>query len=158
MYLCFALHEGQAENYLYVFPYDLNTCLTFIVSFSWSFVCVHFHVITWLLSFYCQDYVFHPHVLSSFDPSTQCLLRWSRLCRCISGTNLLTRCHSASSLFSVVFVFQKWYTGNILRIGWNKFLKSYFSRKLPEIRRGEGEGPQASLTLGWRGPGPGRTV
>jgi hypothetical protein len=27
-------HEGQAENYLYVFPYDLNTCLTFIVSFS----------------------------------------------------------------------------------------------------------------------------
>jgi hypothetical protein len=26
-------HEGQAENYLYVFPYDLNTRLTFIVSF-----------------------------------------------------------------------------------------------------------------------------
>jgi hypothetical protein len=37
-----------------------------------------------------------------------------------SGTNLLTRCHSASSLFSVVFVFQKSYTGNILRIGRNK--------------------------------------
>jgi hypothetical protein len=29
-------------------------------------------------------------------------------------TNLLTRCHSASSLFSAVFVFQKSYTGNIL--------------------------------------------
>jgi hypothetical protein len=27
-------HEGQAENHLYVFPYDLNTHLTFIVSFS----------------------------------------------------------------------------------------------------------------------------
>jgi hypothetical protein len=27
-----------------------------------------------------------------------------------SGTNLLTRCHSASSLFSAVFVFQKSYT------------------------------------------------
>jgi hypothetical protein len=37
-------HEGQAENHLYVFPCDLNTHLTFIVSFSWSFVCVHFHV------------------------------------------------------------------------------------------------------------------
>jgi hypothetical protein len=36
------------------------------------------------------------------------------------GTNLLTRCHSASSLFSVVFVFQKSYTGNILGIGQNK--------------------------------------
>jgi hypothetical protein len=27
-------HEAQAENHLYVFPYDLNTRLTFIVSFS----------------------------------------------------------------------------------------------------------------------------
>jgi hypothetical protein len=27
-------HEGQAENHLYLFPYDLNTHLTFIVSFS----------------------------------------------------------------------------------------------------------------------------
>jgi hypothetical protein len=30
-----------------------------------------------------------------------------------SGTNLLTRCHSVSSLFSAIFVFQKSYTGNI---------------------------------------------
>jgi hypothetical protein len=45
-----------------------------------------------------------------------------------SGTNLLTRCHSASSLFSAVFVFQKSYTGNILRIGWNKSWTSYFYR------------------------------
>jgi hypothetical protein len=30
----FALYEGQAENHLYVFPYDLNTRLTFIVLFS----------------------------------------------------------------------------------------------------------------------------
>jgi hypothetical protein len=37
-----------------------------------------------------------------------------------SRTNLLTRCHSVSSLFSAVFVFQKSYTGNILRIWWNK--------------------------------------
>jgi hypothetical protein len=81
-------HEGQVENHLYVFPYDLNTCLTFIVSFSWSFVCVHFHVITWLLSFFYQDYIFHAHVLSSFDPSAQCLYIWSRLCRCMSPQNL----------------------------------------------------------------------
>jgi hypothetical protein len=54
-------HEGQAKNHLYVFPYDLNTCLTFIVSFSWSFICVLFHGITWLLSFFYQDYIFHAH-------------------------------------------------------------------------------------------------
>jgi hypothetical protein len=29
---------------LYVFPYDLNTRLTFIISFLWSFICVLFHV------------------------------------------------------------------------------------------------------------------
>jgi hypothetical protein len=38
------------------------------------------------------------------------------------------RRHSASSLFSVVFVFQKSYTGNILRIGRNKIRTSYFYR------------------------------
>jgi hypothetical protein len=37
-----------------------------------------------------------------------------------SGTNILTRCHSASSLFSAIFVFQKSYTGNILGIRKNK--------------------------------------
>jgi hypothetical protein len=45
-----------------------------------------------------------------------------------SGTNLLTRCHSASSLFSAIFVFQKSYTGNILGIGRNKSQTSYFYR------------------------------
>jgi hypothetical protein len=81
-------HEGQAENHLYVFPYDLNTRLTFIVLFSRSFVCVLFHVITWLLSCFYQDYIFHAHVLSSFDPSAQCLHILSRLCRCMSPQKL----------------------------------------------------------------------
>jgi hypothetical protein len=45
-----------------------------------------------------------------------------------SKTNLLTRCHSASFLFSAVFVFQKSYTGYILGIGRNKSRTSYFYR------------------------------
>jgi hypothetical protein len=61
-------------------------------------------------------------------------------------------------MFSAIFVFQKRYTGNILEIGRNKFLKSYFIRELPEIRREVGEGPHAALTPGWRGPGPGRAA
>jgi hypothetical protein len=52
-----------------------------------------------------------------------------------SRTNLLTRCHSASSLFSTIFVFQKSYTGNILRIGRNKDQNSYFSRMKDEDRK-----------------------
>jgi hypothetical protein len=73
-----------------------------------------------------------------------------------SGTNLLTRCHSASSLFSAIFVFQKNYTGNILGIGRNKSQSSRNLPKLPENQRGDEEGPQAGHTIGWRGPGPDR--
>jgi hypothetical protein len=66
-----------------------------------------------------------------------------------SGNNLLTRCHSASSLFSVVFVFQKSYTGNILGFGQNKSQTCYFPEVSwsPKMRR---RGPEARLTLGWR--------
>jgi hypothetical protein len=51
-----------------------------------------------------------------------------------SRTNLLTRCHSASSQFSAIFVFQKSYTGNILRIRRNKSRSSYFSRHETESK------------------------
>jgi hypothetical protein len=71
------------------------------------------------------------------------------------GTKLLTRCHSANSLFSAVFVFQKRYTGNILGIGRNKSQTFYFSRSITKMRR---RGPGAGHTLGRRGPGSGRTT
>jgi hypothetical protein len=58
-----------------------------------------------------------------------------------SGTNLLPRCHSASSLFSAVFVLQKSYIGNILGIRRNKSRSSYFSRYEMESKA-ETEGDQ----------------
>jgi hypothetical protein len=67
-----------------------------------------------------------------------------------SGTNLLMRCHNASSLFFAVFVFQKSYIGNILGIGRNKSRSSYF----PDTRRvqsRDGGGPTGRRTIGWRG-------
>jgi hypothetical protein len=73
------------------------------------------------------------------------------------GTNLLTRCHSASSLFSVVFVFQKRYTGNILGIGRNEARTFYFSWTRDEDRRRAGGGPGTHHTRGWHAPPPGRT-
>jgi hypothetical protein len=63
-----------------------------------------------------------------------------------SGTSLLMRCHSASSLFSAIFVFQKSYTGNILGIGRNKSRTSRNLPKLPENRRGDGTKPEGGLT------------
>jgi hypothetical protein len=70
-----------------------------------------------------------------------------------SGTNLLTRCHSTSSLFSAVFVFQKCYTGNILRIGRNKSQTSRYFMELPEHRRGDGAEPEGGHTIGRHGLG-----
>jgi hypothetical protein len=69
------------------------------------------------------------------------------------GTNLLTRCYSVSSLFSAVFVFQKSYIGNILGIGRNKNRTSKNLPKLPEVWRGDGEGPRADHTTGRHGLG-----
>jgi hypothetical protein len=59
-----------------------------------------------------------------------------------SETNLLTRCHSASFLFSAIFVFQKSYTGNILGIGQNKSEVSIFldTRQSPKQRRSGARG------------------
>jgi hypothetical protein len=57
-----------------------------------------------------------------------------------SGTNLLMRCHSASSLFSAIFVFQKSYTGNILGISKKKEIFS----ELDETKAKSSIFPEAS--------------
>jgi hypothetical protein len=62
-----------------------------------------------------------------------------------SETNLLTRRHSASSLFSIVFVFQKSYTGNILGIGRNKTEPPIFLEHESESKA-ETEGGQDMAT------------
>jgi hypothetical protein len=54
-------------------------------------------------------------------------------------------------MFSAIFVFQNSYTGNILGIGQNKSQTSYYLTKLPEVRRGDGGGPQGGHTIGRRG-------
>jgi hypothetical protein len=73
-------------------------CMFFLMIWTHVWLSLfHFHdllfvfffmIITFLLSFFYQDYIFHAHVLSSFDPSTQCLHIWSRLCRCMSPQKL----------------------------------------------------------------------
>jgi hypothetical protein len=91
-----------------------------------------------------------------FTPFASCFVYTLWRFYAIFGTNLLTRCHSASFLFSAIFVFQKSYTGNILRIGRNKFGNSYFYQTEDEDQTGAEEGPEAGHTTGGRGPAPGR--
>jgi hypothetical protein len=89
-----------------------------------------------------------------FTPFASCFVYTSLRFYAISRTNLLTRCHRASSLFSALFVFQKSYTGNILRIGQNKSQNSYFSQTKDEYRKRAGGGPEGRLTRGWHAPWP----
>jgi hypothetical protein len=76
-----------------------------------------------------------------------------------SGTNLLTRCHGASSLFSAIFVFQKSYIGNILKTGRNKTRTSYFYRSFAktedEIEGGQKPGSPQGV---WPSPWPRRSM
>jgi hypothetical protein len=76
-----------------------------------------------------------------------------------SGTNLLTRCHSASSLFSAVFCVSESYTGNILRIGRNKSRTSYFYRSFVKTKdETEGSSEPGSPPGAWPWPWPRRPV
>jgi hypothetical protein len=54
-------HEGQAENHFAMFFHivETHTWLS-MFHYSWSFVCVTFHVITWLLSFIVKIISFMP--------------------------------------------------------------------------------------------------
>jgi hypothetical protein len=77
-----------------------------------------------------------------FAPIALCFVYTSWHFYAFSETNLLTRCHSASSLFFAAFVFQKSYTRNILRIGRNEARSSYFPSTQDGVQRRVGGGGQ----------------
>jgi hypothetical protein len=108
------LHEGQAENHFAMFSYmvETHTWLS-MFHYSWSFVCVTFHVITWLLSFYYQDYVFHAHVLSTLILALNALPLWSRLWWCMSPQKLLFCYHLPTRGQAGVKLGDAWYVSNV---------------------------------------------
>jgi hypothetical protein len=106
-------HEGQAENHLLCFPYDLNTHLTFIVSLFmifhlFSFSCYNM-VAKFLLSRLCLLYP----CFKFFDPSTQCLNRWSRLWWCMSPQKLFFCYHLPTRGRAGVKLGDAWYVSNV---------------------------------------------
>jgi hypothetical protein len=96
-FMFFYSMKDKLKTICHVFSYDLNTRLNFIVSFSWSFVCVLSHVITWLLSFFYQDYIFHAHVLSSFDPAHNAY---------IDDQDCVGACHRKNYFFVITYLLE----------------------------------------------------
>jgi hypothetical protein len=114
MYLCFAILWRISWKPFAMFFHMIWTHIWLsLFYFLWSFVCVLFHVITWLLSFFYQDYVFHTHILSSFDPRTQCLHRWSRLWWCMSPQKLFFCYHLPTRGRTGVKFGDTWYVSNV---------------------------------------------
>jgi hypothetical protein len=81
--------------------------------YSSSFICISFHVITWLLSFYHQDYFSYAHVLSSLIPALNALHRWSRLWWCMSPQKLFFYFHLPTRGRAGVKLRGAWYVSNV---------------------------------------------
>jgi hypothetical protein len=81
-----------------------------------------------------------------YTPFSLCFITLGGVFMHFPETNLLTRCHSASSLFSAVFVFQKSYRGNIPGIERNKSQSTGDG-----VQSRDRGGPGSSHTMGWCG-------
>jgi hypothetical protein len=114
MHLCFAISWRTSWKPLwYVFPYDLNTHLTFIVSLFMIFRLCLFSCYNRAAKFYCQDYVSYAHVLSSLIPALSALHHWSRLWWCMSPQKLFFCYHLPNRGWAGVKLGDAWYVSNI---------------------------------------------
>jgi hypothetical protein len=109
---CYSMRD-KLKTICYVFHLIWTHIWLSLFHYSWSFVCVLLHVITWLLSFFYQNCVFHAHVLSSFDPITQFLLWWSRLWWCMSPQKLFFCYHLPTRGRAGVKHGDAWYVPNV---------------------------------------------
>jgi hypothetical protein len=75
IYVCYFMKD-KLKTTCYVFPYDLSTHLTFNVSLFMIFRLCFVSSYNMVAKFYCQDYVFHGHVLSSLIPALNALHRF----------------------------------------------------------------------------------
>jgi hypothetical protein len=114
MHLCFAIQWRTSWKPFAMFFHMVETH-TWLSLFhcSWSFVCVLFHVITWLLSFFYRDYVFHAHVLSTLISALNALPRWSKLWWCMSPQNLFFCYHLPTWGRAGVKLGDAWYVLNV---------------------------------------------
>jgi hypothetical protein len=106
-------HKGQAENHLLCFPYDLNTCLTFIVSLSMIFHLCFFSCYIMVAKFLLSRLCLSCPCFKFFDPSTQCLLWWSRLWWCMSPQKLFFCYHLPTRGRAGVNLGDAWYVSNV---------------------------------------------
>jgi hypothetical protein len=114
MHLCFAIPWRTSWKPLcYIFLYDLNTHLTFIVSLLMIFRLCYFSCYNMDAKFYCRDYVSYAHVLSTLISALNALPRWSRLWWCMSPQKLLFWYHLPTRGWAGGKFGDAWYVSNV---------------------------------------------
>jgi hypothetical protein len=108
------LHEGQAEYHFSMFFYMLETHNWFSLHYySWSFVCVTFHVITWWLSSIVKIISFTSMFRVLWSQYSMLYIVWSRLYWCMSPQKLLFCYHLPTQGRAGVKLGDAWYISNI---------------------------------------------
>jgi hypothetical protein len=110
---CYSMKDKLKTTW-YIFPYDLNTCLTFIVLLFMIFRLCFFSCYNMVAEFYCQDYVFYAHVLSSLILALNPLHSWSRLWWCMSPQKLFFCYHLPTRGRAGVKLGDAWYVSNVI--------------------------------------------
>jgi hypothetical protein len=97
------LHEPQAKYHFAMFFYMLETNKWLSLHYySWTFVCVTFHVITWLLSSIVKIISFMPMFRVLWSQHSMLYIVWSRLCWCMSPQKLLFCYHFVTSQICII--------------------------------------------------------
>jgi hypothetical protein len=108
------LHEGQAGYHFAIFFYILKTNNWLSMHYySWSFVCVTFHVITWLLSSIFKIISFMPMFRVLWSQHSMLYIVRSRLCWCMSPQKLLFCYHLPTRGRAGVKLGDAWYVSNV---------------------------------------------
>jgi hypothetical protein len=117
------LHEGQAENHFAMFFYMLETYTWLSMHYySWSFVSVTFHVITWLLSFIVKIMSFMPMFRVLWSEHSMLYIVWSRLCWYMSPQKLLFCFHLPTQGRAGVKLGDAWYVSKCVYNFWCSML------------------------------------
>jgi hypothetical protein len=109
---CYSMKD-KLKTICYVFPYDLNTRLTFIVSLSMIFRLCFFSCYNMVAKFLLSRLCLLCPCFKFFDPITQCLLWWSRLWWCMSPEKLFLCYHLPTRGRAGVKLGDAWYVSNI---------------------------------------------
>jgi hypothetical protein len=114
MHLCFATPWRTSWKPLCYFFYMLETHTWLSMHYySWSFVCVNFHVITRLLSFIVKIMSFMPMFRVLWCQHSMLYIVWSRLCWCMSPQKLLFCYHWPTRGRAGVKLGDAWYVSNV---------------------------------------------